>query len=87
MPPFRLRILRILYFQPTDAVAFIYAAFALRHNSFQIVGADFLKKDFAIAIDVLRIDDSLRLVSIDQFPQALLSVDKWKIAEILVIEP
>jgi len=52
VPTFRLRILRILDFQPTDAVALVDAQLALRHNPFQIVVANFFKQK-AIATIVL----------------------------------
>jgi hypothetical protein len=49
VPPFRLRILRILDFQPTDAVAFINAVFPLRNNPFQIVVADFFEQQLTLS--------------------------------------
>jgi hypothetical protein len=67
VPPFRLRILRIFYFEPANAVAFVNAVFALRNNPFQIVVTDFFEQQLTFSFDVLSVDDSFWLVPLDQF--------------------
>jgi hypothetical protein len=61
--------------------------FPLPNNAFQIVVADFFKQQLTLSFDVLNINDSFRLVPLDQFPQEFLPFDKREIAQIFVIEP
>ena len=61
--------------------------FPLRNNTFQIVVANFFKQQLTLTLDMLSVNDSFRLVSIDQFPQAFLPFDKLVISQIFVIEP
>jgi hypothetical protein len=87
VPPFRLRIRRILDLQPADAITFVDAVLPLRHDSFQIVGADFLKKDFAIAFDMLSVDDSSQLVRSNQLAQMLLPLYQRHVPQIFTASP
>jgi hypothetical protein len=87
VPPLGLRISAIFDLQPSVAVVFVNAEFALRHNSLEVAGANFREKALPVLFDVLRIKQAWALCGPDESCEALLSLDKGHLPQVLAIKP
>lgn len=56
-------------------------------DAFQISLANFLKESYALAFDVLRVDDARTVAFLNQFVQPMLAIDEWEAPQIFTVEP
>jgi hypothetical protein len=49
--------------------------------------ANFLEESYALAFDVLRVDDARTVAFLNQFIQPMLAIDEWQAPQIFTVEP
>jgi hypothetical protein len=49
--------------------------------------ANFLKESYALAFDVLRVDDARTVAFLNQFVQPMLAINEWQAPQIFTVEP
>jgi hypothetical protein len=87
VPAFCLRILRVLDLLPPYSVVFVNSSFALRNYAFQIPRADFLEEFYALAFDVLGVNDRVTPAALDELMQATFPFDQRQAAQVVAVQP